>query len=346
MLGHDRVWCPQWWRHAEAVARLEALWRAWEHLRQDAATGLSVWFRDHADHHMTILLDADGPFKGCDGRTPSIPSTSCRTTRRPRGMFEPEESLEPPSTPARAQPRPTPARTAGQAREHTIRHGAMSRSCAPSARSAGARRGAGARRAADDPAAARPRVRLRLRRHADRPGPGERARHAAELPADLRRRRQQFGLGSDGWAYLAALNYAESHVRDRQRARHRRAVGSELRPARPARCRSGSAAPRPTTGDTDRRTDPAEPARRHAATERLQRDRRRLRRRDPAQDAWGRPGTGRPRSSRWNNYPPEIAQVTQLVAQYTNTGQGQGGAPAATTSTTRRCRRAGRGAFR
>ena len=68
VLGHDRVWCPQWWRHAEAVARLESLWRAWEHLRQDAATGLSVWFRDHADHHMTVLLDADGPFKGCDGR--------------------------------------------------------------------------------------------------------------------------------------------------------------------------------------------------------------------------------------------------------------------------------------
>ena len=65
--GHDRVWCPQWWKHAEAVARLEALWRAWEHLRQDPATGLSVWFRDHADHHMTVLLDADGPFKGCDG---------------------------------------------------------------------------------------------------------------------------------------------------------------------------------------------------------------------------------------------------------------------------------------
>jgi hypothetical protein len=21
VLGHDRVWCPQWWRHAEAVAR-------------------------------------------------------------------------------------------------------------------------------------------------------------------------------------------------------------------------------------------------------------------------------------------------------------------------------------
>lgn len=26
---------------------------------------MSVWFRDHADHHMAILLSADGPFKGC-----------------------------------------------------------------------------------------------------------------------------------------------------------------------------------------------------------------------------------------------------------------------------------------
>jgi hypothetical protein len=35
-------------------------------LRLDAGTGLSVWWRDHADHHLTILLDADGPFKGCE----------------------------------------------------------------------------------------------------------------------------------------------------------------------------------------------------------------------------------------------------------------------------------------
>ena len=24
----DTVWCPEWWQHAEAVARLDALWRA------------------------------------------------------------------------------------------------------------------------------------------------------------------------------------------------------------------------------------------------------------------------------------------------------------------------------
>jgi hypothetical protein len=26
---------------------------------------MSVWLRDHADHHMAVLLSADGPFKGC-----------------------------------------------------------------------------------------------------------------------------------------------------------------------------------------------------------------------------------------------------------------------------------------
>jgi Domain of unknown function (DUF4913) len=60
--GRRRVWDAQWWRSDEAVIRLEALWRAWEHLRLDPATGMSVWWRDHADHHMPLLLDPDGPF--------------------------------------------------------------------------------------------------------------------------------------------------------------------------------------------------------------------------------------------------------------------------------------------
>jgi len=64
--GHTTAWCPEWWRHPEAVIRLEALWRAWEHLRLDPATGMSVWLRDHADHHMAVLLSPDGPFKGCE----------------------------------------------------------------------------------------------------------------------------------------------------------------------------------------------------------------------------------------------------------------------------------------
>lgn len=59
------TWCPQWWCHPEAVSRVEALWRAWEQLRLDPGTGMSVWWRDHADHHLPTLLATDGPFKGC-----------------------------------------------------------------------------------------------------------------------------------------------------------------------------------------------------------------------------------------------------------------------------------------
>lgn len=119
VLGHERVWCPQWWRHAEAVARLESLWRAWENLRQDAATGLSAWFRDHADHHMTILLDSDGPFKGCDGHHSDRPVDQLPHDPPPEGMFEPDQfSNGPVTTPSASAPA---ARNAGRPREHTIR---------------------------------------------------------------------------------------------------------------------------------------------------------------------------------------------------------------------------------
>ncbi|WP_328397149.1 DUF4913 domain-containing protein [Nocardia sp. NBC_00416] len=64
----DTVWCREWWKHTEAIVRLDAVWRAWEHLRQDGATGMSVWFLDHADKHMAVLLDPKGPFKYCSVR--------------------------------------------------------------------------------------------------------------------------------------------------------------------------------------------------------------------------------------------------------------------------------------
>jgi hypothetical protein len=63
--GNDTTWCREWWHHPEAIVRLDALWRAWEYLRLDPATGMSVWLRDHCDFHMRVLLSADGPFKGC-----------------------------------------------------------------------------------------------------------------------------------------------------------------------------------------------------------------------------------------------------------------------------------------
>ncbi|MGW4247367.1 DUF4913 domain-containing protein [Nocardia sp. NPDC004722] len=64
----DTVWCPEWWKHAEAVARMDAMWRSWEYYRLEGKTGLSVWFLDHADMHMAKLFDPKGPFKYCSVR--------------------------------------------------------------------------------------------------------------------------------------------------------------------------------------------------------------------------------------------------------------------------------------
>jgi hypothetical protein len=58
----DYRWAAEWWHSAEAIARIEALWRAWEFLRLSPATGMSVWLKDHADYHMGVLLSSDGAF--------------------------------------------------------------------------------------------------------------------------------------------------------------------------------------------------------------------------------------------------------------------------------------------
>ncbi|GAC85220.1 hypothetical protein GP2_031_00320 [Gordonia paraffinivorans NBRC 108238] len=78
----DRRWCPRWFEHPEAVSRLEALWRAYESLRLDPGTGMSVWWRDHADHHMSALFATDGPFEGCSvdrGHSPDLTAESLPT---------------------------------------------------------------------------------------------------------------------------------------------------------------------------------------------------------------------------------------------------------------------------
>lgn len=58
-------WCPEWRKHGEATSRIDSLWRTWEHLRLDPTTGVSVWWRDHADHHMAHLLSPEGTFRDC-----------------------------------------------------------------------------------------------------------------------------------------------------------------------------------------------------------------------------------------------------------------------------------------
>lgn len=60
------AWCPQWWRHGEAVDRLEACWRAWEHLRREGTLGTSTWWTQHFDPTWAVLSDPDaGPFAAC-----------------------------------------------------------------------------------------------------------------------------------------------------------------------------------------------------------------------------------------------------------------------------------------
>lgn len=63
----EAVWCPCWWEHPEAVERLTVLWRTREE-KGSTATGLSGWWLDHCDPHMTRLLDPAGPFKYCSAR--------------------------------------------------------------------------------------------------------------------------------------------------------------------------------------------------------------------------------------------------------------------------------------
>ncbi|MBF6548883.1 DUF4913 domain-containing protein [Nocardia brasiliensis] len=60
-----RRWCPQWWKHGEARARLGALWLAFEALRQGETVEQSLFWLVHLDPHMTRLLDPEGPFKYC-----------------------------------------------------------------------------------------------------------------------------------------------------------------------------------------------------------------------------------------------------------------------------------------
>ncbi|WP_051153215.1 DUF4913 domain-containing protein [Nocardia niigatensis] len=59
------AWCPQWWKHGEAFARMDAAWSAFEHLRLDGTTGMSVFWNQHLDPAMAVLLDPEGPFRYC-----------------------------------------------------------------------------------------------------------------------------------------------------------------------------------------------------------------------------------------------------------------------------------------
>ena len=91
-------WCPLWWAHPEAVIRLEALWRSWEVARLGGPASMSLWHRDHLDHHLPILMGQAGPFAACN-LTRHIDNTPLPTTPPPEGWWNGEEPLATTPTP-------------------------------------------------------------------------------------------------------------------------------------------------------------------------------------------------------------------------------------------------------
>ncbi|MFD7685934.1 DUF4913 domain-containing protein [Streptomyces sp. NPDC059781] len=90
------AWCPSWWAHPEALARLTAMWRSFEYLRGDVTLGMSTWWRDHVDPHMRVLRDPlTGPFAACQRAGTHIDQPSLPTEAPPDGLFDhPAFSME------------------------------------------------------------------------------------------------------------------------------------------------------------------------------------------------------------------------------------------------------------
>lgn len=108
-----RRWCSQWWVHGEAVARFEAMWTAFEHLRHGDGEEMSTLWLNHIDPHMAILLSPEGPFKYCtnesghSNRLVALPTVTAPPATSPNGHYEettPASSLwRPEGAPSRAR---------------------------------------------------------------------------------------------------------------------------------------------------------------------------------------------------------------------------------------------------
>ncbi|MFJ2417494.1 DUF4913 domain-containing protein [Streptomyces brevispora] len=83
-ISTSRPWCTRWQEHPEAVARLHALWLAWQQFT-DAEAGLpgpSTWHRDHLDQTLVHLRAPDGPFAACT-TSPTRPNHRVLATPAP-----------------------------------------------------------------------------------------------------------------------------------------------------------------------------------------------------------------------------------------------------------------------
>lgn len=92
--GADTRWCQTWWRHTEAVTRLEVLWEAFEVARLEPAPAMSKWFIHDFDPHMRVMTDKAGVFHACQSTCGSIPKTAHQKEKvwpavePPQGQFE------------------------------------------------------------------------------------------------------------------------------------------------------------------------------------------------------------------------------------------------------------------
>ncbi len=79
-------WCASWWDHAEALYRLEALWRTWELYRLEPRLGIASWLRDYLDPQLRELTSPTGPFASCTEDRHS-PVKALRTNQPPEAYL-------------------------------------------------------------------------------------------------------------------------------------------------------------------------------------------------------------------------------------------------------------------
>ena len=79
-------WCASWWDHAEAIYRLEALWRTWELYRLEPRLGIASWLRDYLDPQLRELTNPAGPFASCTEDRHS-PVKALRTNQPPEAYL-------------------------------------------------------------------------------------------------------------------------------------------------------------------------------------------------------------------------------------------------------------------
>lgn len=87
--GRGLTWCPQWWVHPEAIARLMAMWEAWETLRGDGGTAMSSWWSAHCDHHLGVLMNGEsGPLNLCTPTEHGGFTGGLRVEPAPAGLWD------------------------------------------------------------------------------------------------------------------------------------------------------------------------------------------------------------------------------------------------------------------